>query len=134
MASEEMCGYEKGGRACLSLSEIHSDCQGMKRGSGDLNLEVRYLYPSLKNSRNSGPSARNLRVCRAAAERTGYSKFLLIVAGTPTASLAGGMSLVTTAPAPVIDPSPTVTGATSIVSHPMNASSSTTVRCLSLPS
>ena len=101
---------------------------------GDLNLEVRYLYPNLKYSRTSGRSVLQSVIRCTSALSTGYSKLRLIVAGTPTASLAGGMSLVTTAPAPVMDPSPTVTGATSMVSHPMNASSSTTVRCLSLPS
>src|SRR5215471_21590791 len=45
--------------------------------------------------------------------------FFFTTAGTPTASDSGGMSLVTTAPAPVTAPLPTRTGATSIVSLPI---------------
>ena len=48
-------------------------------------------------------------------------------AGTPTASLPAGTSRVTTAPAPVLAPSPTSTGATSIVSTPRKAPSPTVV-------
>ena len=49
-----------------------------------------------------------------------YSSIDLITfAGTPTASDRSGMSRVTTAPAPVFEPRPTRTGATSIVSLPM---------------
>ena len=55
-------------------------------------------------------------------------------AGTPTASLPGGTSLVTTAPAPVRAPSPISRGATIIVSTPMNAPSPIVVRDLFVPS
>ena len=55
-------------------------------------------------------------------------------AGTPTASLPGGTSWVTTAPAPVFAPSPISTGATSIVSTPTKAPSPIVVRCLCVPS
>ena len=53
-----------------------------------------------------------------------------IRAGTPTASLPGGTSWVTTAPAPVFAPSPISTGATSIVSTPRKTPSPIVVRCL----
>ena len=53
-----------------------------------------------------------------------------IRAGTPTASLPAGTSWVTTAPAPVLAPSPTSTGATSIVSTPRNAPSPIVVAVL----
>ncbi len=45
-----------------------------------------------------------------------------------------GASLVIVLPAPIVAPRPIVTGATSCVSEPMNASSSMTVRCLFAPS
>src|SRR5262249_19150896 len=57
-----------------------------------------------------------------------------IRAGMPTAIVAGGTSRVTTAPAPVLAPRPTLTGALSIVSTPMNAPSSITVGFLPTPS
>ena len=53
-----------------------------------------------------------------------------IRAGTPTASLPGGTSRVTTAPAPVLAPSPMIRGATIIVSTPMNAPSPIVVAVL----
>src|SRR5262245_1786289 len=63
-----------------------------------------------------------------------YFTFFFIVAGTPTASESGGTSFVTTAPAPVTEPLPTRTGATSIVSLPILTSSSIVVSCLRTPS
>ena len=96
-------------------------------------LMVRYLYPK------PSPPGR-LRVPLKGRKRTMPGGHLVIgllpviLAGTPTASLSGGMSFVTTAPAPVAAPAPTVTGATSMVSQPMKASSPMMVRCLSLPS
>jgi hypothetical protein len=55
-------------------------------------------------------------------------------AGTPTTVLPAGTSRVTTLPAPVFAPGPTVTGALSMVSTPMNAPSPITVSCLAVPS
>ena len=55
-------------------------------------------------------------------------------AGTPTTFLPGATSRVTTEPAPVVAPSPMVTGATIMVSTPMLAPSPMTVRCLAVPS
>ena len=49
-------------------------------------------------------------------------------AGTPTTRLSGGTSRFTTEPAPVIERAPIRTGATNMVSLPMNAPSSMTVR------
>ena len=72
------------------------------------------------------PEARRARRVAARGSR--------IRAGTPTASLPGGTSWVTTAPAPVFAPSPTSTGATSIVSTPMNAPAPMVVGCLRVPS
>src|SRR5260221_11455571 len=46
----------------------------------------------------------------------------------------GGTSFVIVAPAPIVAPRPTVTGATSCTSEPMWTSSSITVRCLLAPS
>ena len=63
--------------------------------------------------------ARWLAVPPAAAASGGRGSRMR--AGTPTASLPAGTSRVTTAPAPVFAPSPTSTGATSIVSTPMKA-------------
>ena len=51
-----------------------------------------------------------------------------------TVSCPGGASRVSVVPAPIVAPRPTVTGATSCVSEPMNTSSSITVRCLFAPS
>src|SRR5690606_3931691 len=51
-----------------------------------------------------------------------------------TARAPGGTSVVTTEPAAVYAPSPTLTGATSIVSLPTRTPSPTTVRCLATPS
>src|SRR5579885_3409031 len=51
-------------------------------------------------------------------------------AGTPTTSVSGGTSRVTTAPEPVMAPAASVTGATSSVSDPVEASSPITVRLL----
>src|SRR5207237_507504 len=62
------------------------------------------------------------------------SAFLMARAGIPTATIPSGTSLVTTAPAPVVAPAPTVTGARSNVSEPMKASSPTMVRFLRTPS
>src|SRR5262249_15754411 len=50
---------------------------------------------------------------------THYLSFFFTTAGTPTTSVFAGTSSVTTAPAPVTDPLPTRTGATSIVSLPI---------------
>src|SRR6185369_13014738 len=55
-------------------------------------------------------------------------------AGTPTASLPGGTSRVTTAPAPVFAPSPTSIGAMSMVSTPRKAPLPTRVRFFTRPS
>src|SRR5690606_21470245 len=55
-------------------------------------------------------------------------------AGMPTTTDPAATSLVTTLPAPVLAPSATVTGATSTVSEPMNASCSTTVAFFCFPS
>ena len=55
-------------------------------------------------------------------------------AGTPTASLPGGTSRVTTDPAPVTAPSPTLIGARRMVSEPMKAPSPIFVLCLRRPS
>ena len=73
-------------------------------------------------------------VHRAASSSSGRTRGSRMRAGTPTASLPGGTSRVTTAPAPVFAPSPTSTGATSIVSTPTNARSPIRVRCLRRPS
>src|SRR5207249_9058736 len=51
-----------------------------------------------------------------------YQLFLrTTLAGTPTAVAPSGTSFVTTEPAPVREPLPSLTGATSIVSTPTNA-------------
>ena len=68
------------------------------------------------------------RLVRAAAAARGSGP------GTPTASLPGGTSFVTTAPAPVFASSPTVTGARSIVSTPRKTRSPIVVRCFRRPS
>src|SRR5215475_6383216 len=60
--------------------------------------------------------------------------FFFTCAGTPATSESGGTSLVTTDPAPVIEPRPTRTGATSIVSDPIFTSSSINVGFFCLPS
>ena len=49
-------------------------------------------------------------------------------------SSPAGASFHTVVPAPIVAPLPTVTGATSCVSEPMNTSSSMMVRCLFAPS
>jgi len=53
---------------------------------------------------------------------------------TPATSVFAGTSSMTTAPAAVTEPLPTVTGATSIVSDPILTLSSMIVGCLCLPS
>src|SRR5665213_1265609 len=58
----------------------------------------------------------------------------ITLAGTPTAVAPSGTSLVTTEPAPVRDPLPSLTGATSIVSTPTKAPSPISVRFLLTPS
>src|SRR6185503_5805118 len=63
-----------------------------------------------------------------------YLSFFLTTAGTPTASESAGTSLVTTLPAPVTEPRPTRTGATSIVSLPIFTSSSMIVSFFRMPS
>src|ERR1700694_4922219 len=65
-------------------------------------------------------------------ESTGFLRITL--AGTPTAVAPSGMSFVTTDPAPVRAPLPSLTGATSIVSTPTNAPSPISVRFLFVPS
>src|SRR5450759_2736830 len=55
-------------------------------------------------------------------------------AGTPTASMPAGTSFVTTDPAPVHAPSPSSTGATSIVSEPRKTFLPIFVLCLRTPS
>ena len=77
----------------------------------------------------AGPPSRRL----SAPDRLG-ARGSRMRAGTPTASLPGGTSRVTTAPAPVRAPSPISRGATIIVSTPMNAPSPIVVRCLAVPS
>src|SRR5579864_3079161 len=56
------------------------------------------------------------------------------LAGTPTAVAPSGTSFVTTEPAPVRTPLPSLTGATSIVSTPTKAPSPISVRFLFVPS
>src|SRR5436190_517777 len=63
-----------------------------------------------------------------------FASALSVFAGTPTTVAPGSTSLVTTLPAPVVAPSPTVTGATSIVSEPILTRSPICVSCLFLPS
>src|SRR5262249_25768368 len=63
-----------------------------------------------------------------------HFSFFLTTAGTPATSESAGTSFVTTAPAPVIDPRPTFTGATSMVSLPSFTSSSISVSCFFAPS
>src|SRR5207245_810506 len=64
-----------------------------------------------------------------------YQAFLrTTLAGTPTAVAPSGTSLVTTEPAPVRAPLPSLTGATSMVSTPTNAPSPISVRFLLVPS
>ena len=58
----------------------------------------------------------------------------MLRAGMPTTVLPGGTSRVTTAPAPVIAPSPITIGAMSIESEPMKAPSPMEVGCFRLPS
>src|SRR5262245_219948 len=60
--------------------------------------------------------------------------FFFTWAGTPATSESGGASLMTTDPAPVTEPRPTRTGATSIVSEPIFTSSSMNVGFFCLPS
>src|SRR5437867_3237445 len=48
-----------------------------------------------------------------------FLSFFLTTAGTPATSVSGGTSSVTTEPAAVTEPLPTLTGATSIVSEPI---------------
>src|SRR5215472_8881863 len=55
------------------------------------------------------------------------------LAGTPTAVAPSGTSFVTTDPAPVREPLPSLTGATSIVSTPTNAPSPISVRFFWVP-
>ena len=64
----------------------------------------------------------------------GFARGSRMRAGTPTASLPAGTSVVTTAPAPVRAPSPMSRGATIIVSTPMKAPSPMVVGCLFVPS
>jgi hypothetical protein len=73
------------------------------------------------------------RIGRRPGGRVGL-RISRIRAGTPTASLPAGTSRVTTAPAPVLAPSPMVTGARSIVSTPRKTRSPISVRCLLTPS
>src|SRR5439155_12382153 len=82
------------------------------------------------------PSVEGLGVTSSPESASGFSgdRGSRILAGTPTASLPGGTSLVTTAPAPVFARSPIVTGARSIVSTPRKTSSPIVVRCLRVPS
>ena len=54
--------------------------------------------------------------------------------GVPMPLEKAGISFVIMDPAPVIDLFPTVTGATSLVSEPIKASSFMIVLCLSVPS
>src|SRR5438552_9278513 len=68
----------------------------------------------------------------ASLASTGFLRIAL--AGTPTAVAPSGTSFVTTEPAPVRAPLPSLTGATSIVSTPTNAPSPISVRFLSAPS
>ena len=65
-----------------------------------------------------------------------FQSYLLssILAGIPTARLPEGISLVTTVPAPVSQLSPILTGATSIVSHPMKLFDPIFVGCFDSPS
>src|SRR2546423_751751 len=63
-----------------------------------------------------------------------FSLFFNDLAGTPTTKSPASISLVTTLPAPVDAPSPTVIGATSIVSEPILTLSPMWVSCLFLPS
>src|SRR5262249_29371113 len=60
--------------------------------------------------------------------------FFFTCAGTPATSESGGTSLMTTEPAPVTEPRPTRTGATSMVSEPIFTSSSIKVGFFCLPS
>ena len=89
--------------------------------------------------RGSGGRRLGLRVwlrvcCVASSPDAGIGRGSRIRAGMPTASLPGGTSRVTTAPAPVLLSSPRVTGARSIVSTPRNTRSPIVVRCFLTPS
>src|SRR6266404_915997 len=68
------------------------------------------------------------------AAPTFHLNLFFTFAGTPNARESGGTSSVTTLPAPVTDPRPTRTGATSIVSLPIFTSSSIIVSFLFTPS
>ena len=122
-ARDRRSGCARGGAAAALLDEL-LDAAAADRHERDLGGdEERRSSASRKTmNRSSIADARqpvSPRVCARGSR---------IRAGTPTASLPGGTFFVTTAPAPVLAPSPTSTGATSIVSTPRNAFGPTRVR------